>query len=139
MLAFHIGILIGYMLIAFGEELVGGITGSPVGRNHPYRYCSLHTWWSYRGFIPSVLHCPLHPLHSPDWHCTTPVLVWSNSIGLTVLIFIGVAFMNLSDDFMLIPSRALLNDKLPAPQLEHGNAFFGFIQALGNHPSCCWR
>lgn len=50
---------------------------------------------------------------------------------LIAIIFLAIGFMNLSEDMMLIPSRALLNDKLPSYQLEQGNAFFGLMQALG--------
>ena len=39
--------------------------------------------------------------------------------------------MNLSEDLMLIPSRAFLTDQLPESQLEFGNSFYGGMQALG--------
>ena len=53
------------------------------------------------------------------------------SITLLLLIFTGCVVMELSNDLLTIPSRALLNDNLPEAQLEQGNAWFSAMNSLG--------
>lgn len=49
-----------------------------------------------------------------------------------LLIFIGFGLMDLSHDLLLMPARALLNDRLPDEQTDQGNAYFAAISSVGS-------
>lgn len=49
-----------------------------------------------------------------------------------ILVFIGFAIMDLSHDLLLMPARALLNDRLPDEQTDQGNSYFACISSLGS-------
>jgi hypothetical protein len=53
------------------------------------------------------------------------------SILQVVIIFVGFATMDLSHDLLLMPARALLNDRLPDEQTDQGNAYFASISSIG--------
>ena len=53
------------------------------------------------------------------------------SATLLTLIFSGCVIMELSNDLLTIPSRALLNDCLPEEQIDQGNAWFSAMNSLG--------
>ena len=76
------------------------------------------------GFAPE-LHSLLLP-HLAAYHEDgTP------SASLLGLIFSGCVLMELSNDLLTIPSRALLNDNLPEEQIDQGNAWFSAMNSLG--------
>ena len=53
---------------------------------------------------------------------------------LLLLIFTGCVLMELSNDLLTIPSRALLNDNLPEEQIEQGNAWYDTSHSADRHP-----
>lgn len=89
LLIFHIAVLIGLALIAFGEDVLSIITTA-------------------------------EPIDS-DGKATIPLLI---------IVFTGCVLMELGNDLLTIPSRALLNDNLPEAQLEKGNAYFAAMNSL---------
>ena len=55
----------------------------------------------------------------------------AGSILQIIFVFIGFAIMDLSHDLLLMPARALLNDRLPDEQTDNGNAYFASISSIG--------
>jgi hypothetical protein len=54
------------------------------------------------------------------------------SLLQVIFVFVGFALMDLSHDLLLMPARALLNDRLPDEQTDQGNAYFACISSLGS-------
>jgi solute carrier family 45 protein 1/2/4 len=94
LLLFHVGIMVGILMIAFAAEL------------HSLTFYSLLNW----------------PAYTEQNYATTSLLI---------IVLSGCVLMELSNDLLTIPSRALLNDQLPESQLDQGNAWFATMSSFG--------
>ena len=114
----------------FVQPLVGGCSDgcrSAWGRRTPFLFlfhCGISMGMLLIGFAPEV-HGFLFP-----WRSAFDAERRAES-SLLFLIFSGCVVMELCNDLLTIPSRALLNDRLPAEQIGQGNATFSAMNSLG--------
>ena len=97
------------------------------GRRRPFLFAF------HAGIIGGLLMISFAPeLHSLVFPSAEPFDAQSKAnVSLLTVIFTGCVLMELSNDLLTIPSRALLNDNLPEAQVEQGNAWFSAVNSLG--------
>ena len=99
----------------------------PWGRRRPFLFAF------HFGIVAGLLMIGFAPeLHQLLFPSVEPFDDESKASGtLLLLIFTGCVLMELSNDLLTIPSRALLNDNLPEEQIDQGNAWFSAMNSLG--------
>ena len=92
----------------------------PWGRRRPFLFAF------HFGIVAGLLMIGFAPeLHQLLFPTIEPFDDESKASGtLLLLIFTGCVVMELSNDLLTIPSRALLNDNLPEEQIDQGNAWY---------------
>ena len=99
----------------------------PWGRRRPFLFAF------HFGIVVGLLMIGFAPeLHQLLFPTVQPFDDEAKASGtLLLLIFTGCVLMELSNDLLTIPSRALLNDNLPEEQIDQGNAWFSAMNSLG--------
>ena len=111
--------LVGFFVQPYIGAWSDGYKG-PWGRRRPFLFAfhiGIVAGLLMIGFAPE-LHQLLLPSFEPF-----DQLSQSANVTLLTIIFTGCVLMELSNDLLTIPSRALLNDSLPEQQIEQGNAW----------------